>query len=121
MAHPQARGRGLGAVVTSALIDSCAAAGIETVQLGVRGNNHLAIELYEDLGFRVWGRLPNVIEVGDDRFDDVRMSLELGRPAHVVMHGSVASGPGSSPGRLPTVDHLGEQRAHFSEQPRPLR
>jgi ribosomal protein S18 acetylase RimI-like enzyme len=26
-----------------------------------RGNNHGAIELYEQLGFREWGRQPNVI------------------------------------------------------------
>lgn len=99
MAHPRARGLGLGAVITRALIDSARMAGIETLTLGVRGNNHLAIELYEDLGFRIWGRLPNVIEVGDERFDDVRMFLDLGRPAHVVLSGSSASGPGSSPSR----------------------
>jgi hypothetical protein len=99
MAHPRARGLGLGAAVTKALIDSATQAGIETLQLGVRGNNHLAIELYEDLGFKVWGRLPNVIEVGDERFDDVRMFLELGRPAHLVLRGRLPCGPGASPSR----------------------
>lgn len=99
MAHPRARGLGLGAAMTRALIDSARTAGIETLVLGVRGNNHLAIELYEDLGFRVWGRLPNVIEVGDQRFDDVRMFLDLGRSTHVVLTGASASGPGSSPSR----------------------
>jgi ribosomal protein S18 acetylase RimI-like enzyme len=96
MAHPDYRGRRLGAVVTGTLIKSATEAGIETLQLGVRGNNHLAIDLYEDLGFRVWGRLPNVIEVGDERFDDVRMFLDLGRPSHLVLHGAAPSGPGSS-------------------------
>ena len=63
--------------MTRELIASAAAAGIETLVLGVRGNNHLAIQLYEELGFVEWGRLPDVIEVGDERFDDVRMYLKL--------------------------------------------
>jgi L-amino acid N-acyltransferase YncA len=44
--------------VTEALIKSAFSAGIETLQLGVRGDNHLAIELYEELGFREWGDCP---------------------------------------------------------------
>ncbi|MEU4235139.1 GNAT family N-acetyltransferase [Nonomuraea sp. NPDC026600] len=99
MAHPSARGLGLGRLIVSALIEHARQAGIETLTLGARGNNLGAIELYERLGFREWGRLPNVIEVGDLRFDDVRMYLELGRDAKVVLHGSQAGGPGSSPRR----------------------
>ncbi|WP_329056262.1 GNAT family N-acetyltransferase [Amycolatopsis sp. NBC_01488] len=99
MAHPQARGLGLGSLIVTALIDSARKAGIETLALGVRGNNHGAIELYEQLGFREWGRQPNVIEVGNDRYDDVRMSLDLGRGQNVVLRGSECGGPGSSPRR----------------------
>jgi ribosomal protein S18 acetylase RimI-like enzyme len=98
-AHPTARGRGVGRLVTAALIDDARKAGIETLALGVRGNNHGAIELYERLGFREWGRLRNVIEVGDERFDDVRMCLDLGRQPDVLLRGSTAGGPGSSPRR----------------------
>ncbi|SCL51611.1 L-amino acid N-acyltransferase YncA [Micromonospora citrea] len=98
-AHPAARGRGIGRLVTGALVDDARRAGIETLALGVRGNNHGAIALYERLGFREWGRLPNVIEVGDERYDDVRMCLDLGRPPHVVLRGSAPDGPGSSPRR----------------------
>ncbi|GAA3538280.1 hypothetical protein GCM10022419_017820 [Nonomuraea rosea] len=99
MAHPEARGLGLGRLVVSALVGDAREAGIETMTLGVRGNNFGAIELYESLGFREWGRLPNAIEVGRQRFDSVHMYLELGRPADVVLHGSAAGGPGSSPKR----------------------
>ncbi|NRQ30490.1 GNAT family N-acetyltransferase [Nonomuraea sp. NN258] len=99
MAHPAARGLGLGRLVVSALIDSARRAGLENLRLGVRGNNHGAIELYEELGFREWGRLPNSIEVGDERFDDVRMYLDLGKAPHVVSHGAAPGGPGSSPRR----------------------
>ncbi|GIF63746.1 hypothetical protein Ais01nite_17810 [Asanoa ishikariensis] len=97
--HPAARGRGVGRLVTAALIDDARKAGIETLALGVRGNNHGAIELYERLGFREWGRLPNVIEIGAERFDDVRMFLDLGRDPGVVLRGSAPGGPGSSPRR----------------------
>jgi len=99
MVHPQARGIRLGRMVTEALIKSAFSAGIETMHLGVRGNNHLAIELYEELGFREWGRLPNVIEDGDERFDDVRMFLKLNQPENLILRGGSGCGPGSSPPR----------------------
>ena len=65
-AHPSARGLGLGRLIVTALIDSARDAQLETLALSVRGNNHGAIELYEQLGFREWGSRqgPNVIEVG---------------------------------------------------------
>lgn len=99
MAHPHVRGLRLGHLIVAALIDSAKNAQLETLALGVRGNNHGAIELYEQLGFREWGRLPNVIEVGDERYDDVRMFLDLGRGRGVVLRGSGPGGPGSSPRR----------------------
>lgn len=99
MAHPAARGLGLGRRVVAALVASARAAGLEMLTLGVRGNNHGTIELYEELGFREWGRLPNVIEVGADRYDDVRMMLELERGPGVRLRGSAPGGPGSSPSR----------------------
>jgi ribosomal protein S18 acetylase RimI-like enzyme len=99
MAHPSARGLGLGKLVVGSLIDNARERGLETLDLGVRGNNHGAMELYEDLGFREWGRLPDVIEVGDERYDDVRMFLRLGNRDGVRLQGSRPGGPGSSPGR----------------------
>ncbi|MFI9813560.1 GNAT family N-acetyltransferase [Saccharothrix variisporea] len=98
-AHPSARGLGLGRRLVSAIISHARSAGLEMLTLGVRGNNHGAIELYESLGFREWGRLPNAIAVGDVRFDDVRMALPLGFPEGVVLHGSAPGGNGSSPSR----------------------
>jgi ribosomal protein S18 acetylase RimI-like enzyme len=97
MAHPDARGLGLGRLVTAAVIDHAADAGIETLHLGVRGNNHLAVAIYEDLGFVEWGRLPDVVEVGRLRFDDVRMVLKFPQPPGVVWWGSRPGGPGGSP------------------------
>ncbi|MDH2429176.1 GNAT family N-acetyltransferase [Sphaerisporangium sp. TRM90804] len=101
MAHPSARGLGLGLLIVRALIPHAREAGIELLTLGVRGNNHGAIELYERAGFLVWGVLPNSIAVGRDRFDDVRMRLEIARPPGVVHRGSSPGGPGSSSPRAP--------------------
>ena len=99
MAHPDARGLGLGRAVVGALIDNARGTDLETLHLGVRGNNHGARELYEDFGFVVHGRTPNVVEVGNLRFDDVRMHLVLGRGPEVELRGSLPGGPGSSPSR----------------------
>jgi len=99
MAHPSARGLGLGGLIMNALIGSAHDKGIETLTLGVRGNNHGAIELYEQHGFQEWGRLPNVIAVGNERYDDVHMYLDLSRGPDVVLRGSSQGGPGSSPRR----------------------
>ncbi|KOV82692.1 GNAT family N-acetyltransferase [Nocardia sp. NRRL S-836] len=99
MAHPSARGLGLGRLVVAGLVDSARTAGFEIVMLGVRGNNHGAIELYESLGFRECGRMPNAIAVGEDRWDDVWMYLPLGHPEGTRLNGSTAGGLGSSPRR----------------------
>jgi ribosomal protein S18 acetylase RimI-like enzyme len=96
MAHPRARGTGLARAVMAALMADAGASGVEVLALGVRGNNHVARRLYESLGFTVWGVLPNSLAVGTERFDDVRMVCELGRPPGVRLTGSEPTGPGSS-------------------------
>lgn len=99
MAHPEARGLGLGKRVVKGLVDDARERGVEIVMLNTRGNNHGAIELYESLGFRECGRMPNAIAVGDDRWDDVWMYLPLGYPEGTRLNGAQAGGPGSSPRR----------------------
>ncbi|WP_329787206.1 GNAT family N-acetyltransferase [Lentzea sp. DG1S-22] len=99
MAHPSARGLGLGRLVVEGLVGNARARGIEIVMLGVRGNNHGAIELYESIGFRECGRMPNAIAVGTERWDDVWMYLPLGYPEGTILNGAKAGGLGSSPRR----------------------
>ena len=99
MAHPDARGLGLGRTVVAALVADAGGTDLETLELGVRGNNHGALELYEDFGFQVYGRLPNVVEVGNLRFDSVKMYLVLGHGPDVELRGSLPGGPGGSPSR----------------------
>lgn len=103
MAHPVARGQGLGRQVVTALVEHARGTDLELLVLGVRGNNHGTIQLYEELGFRESGRLPNRIVVGDDRFDEIQMMLQLGYPAGVRLRGAEPGGPGSTPSRRATV------------------
>jgi ribosomal protein S18 acetylase RimI-like enzyme len=99
MAHPDARGLGLGRLVVQGLVDRAREAGIEIVMLGTRGNNHGAIELYESIGFREYGRMPNAIAVGNERWDAVDMYLPLGYPEGTILNGDKPGGLGSSPRR----------------------
>jgi L-amino acid N-acyltransferase YncA len=51
----QARGRGVGAALLQALIDSTEAAGIWTIQSGIFPENTASLRLHERMGFRVVG------------------------------------------------------------------
>lgn len=97
MVRPSARGRGLARRVVTALLADADADGVEVLTLGARGNNHAAVALYASLGFVVTGRLPDYIAVGEERFDEVLMHLDL-RPRRgadaLVRHGSRREGPG---------------------------
>jgi phosphinothricin acetyltransferase len=53
--HPDARGRGVGAALLDALIDSTEAAGIWTIQSGIFPENTASLALHERAGFRVVG------------------------------------------------------------------
>ncbi len=97
MTHPDARGRGLARAVTTSLIDDARAAGIEVVTIDCRGNNHGALALYAGLGFVPTGRRPDYIAVGDDRFDQVLLHLDLRTgPGATIRHGGRREGLGST-------------------------
>lgn len=99
MTHPAARGLGLARHVVRTLTEDARTAGVELLVLDVRGNNHGALELYAAEGFVVYGRLPDMVAVGPDRFDRVCLYRELGRPPGVVRHGGRMEGPGASQAR----------------------
>jgi L-amino acid N-acyltransferase YncA len=54
--HPAERGRGIGALLLSALIGSTEQAGIWTIQSGIFPENTASVALHEASGFRVVGR-----------------------------------------------------------------
>jgi ribosomal-protein-alanine N-acetyltransferase len=55
---PEARSRGVGRALATALLDRFSAAGVSRVTLGVRADNAIAIALYESLGFVQGRRIP---------------------------------------------------------------
>jgi ribosomal protein S18 acetylase RimI-like enzyme len=97
MTHPSARGQGLGRAVVEALTEHARAAGVEVLLLDARGNNHGAHALYESLGWRRCGYVPDFIAVGNERWDRVFFSRRVNTPEGVVLHGSDPVGPGSAP------------------------
>ena len=100
MVHPAARGAGLARQLVGALVEDARDQGVETLTLDVRGNNHAAMNLYESLGFAVYGRLPDFVAVGQDRWDRVLYRLDLRTwDSSVRRHGARPVGPGSSPSR----------------------
>lgn len=103
MVHPSVRGRGLAGILLRALVADAREHGVETLTLDVRGNNHAAMALYERAGFTVYGRLPDFVGVGDERWDRVlyRLDLRTG-DSSVRRHGSRPVGAGSSVLRPPT-------------------
>ncbi|MEU7426322.1 N-acetyltransferase family protein [Streptomyces sp. NPDC040750] len=53
--HPDARGRGIGLALLTALLESTDAAGIWTVQSGIFPENTASLALHQRVGFRVIG------------------------------------------------------------------
>jgi len=102
MVHPAARGRRLATMLLRALVQDARRHGVETLTLDVRGNNHAAMALYESEGFEVYGRLPDFVAVGDDRWDRVLYRLDLRTPDWPVRRqGARPVGPGASIVRSP--------------------
>ncbi|MDQ3628190.1 MAG: GNAT family N-acetyltransferase [Actinomycetota bacterium] len=94
----RARGGGIGRTVLQCLVDEARTAGIEVLTLDVRGNNHAAMALYERFGFCEYGRIPDFVAIGDERWDNVFYALDLRTAADddLVRHGDNTVGPGAS-------------------------
>ncbi|UPK73007.1 GNAT family N-acetyltransferase [Nocardioidaceae bacterium SCSIO 66511] len=93
-----ARGGGLGRRMVEELISYGRKVGVEILTLDVRGNNHAAMQLYERLGFREYGRIEDFVAVDNERWDNVYFSLDLREAAEddLVRHGDSPLGPGAS-------------------------
>jgi ribosomal protein S18 acetylase RimI-like enzyme len=93
----RARGGGIGRLLMEDLVEQARAAGVETLTLQCRGNNHGAIRLYQRLGFREYGRLPDFVAAGQDRWDKVLMAIDLRTGDEALnRYGSQPVGEGSS-------------------------
>lgn len=97
MVHPDTRGRRVGEAITRALVEDARAAGVEVLTLDCRGNNHGALAMYARIGFVTTGRRPDYIAVGQERFDQVLLHLDLRSGGGVLRrHGGLREGPGST-------------------------
>jgi ribosomal protein S18 acetylase RimI-like enzyme len=63
--------------MTARLIRLAKDAEIEQLTLDLRADKTAALALYESLGFRVYGRLPDFVAVGALRYDKVCCVLDL--------------------------------------------
>ncbi|MFF7243377.1 GNAT family N-acetyltransferase [Embleya sp. NPDC008237] len=77
---PSAHGRGVGRLLTTALIEDARAEAIEILTLDARGDNANALHLYRSLGFVEYGRLHDFVAVGSARYDKVFCSVDLRTP-----------------------------------------
>jgi phosphinothricin acetyltransferase len=59
----EARGRGIGAALLEALVESTEAAGIWTIQSSVFPENEASVRLHERVGFRVVGRRERIAKL----------------------------------------------------------
>lgn len=75
--HPDGRGSGASSALLRAAMESARAQGASRVALWVNGVNAHARRLYERLGFREAGRIPEGIRVDGVYVDDVLMALKL--------------------------------------------
>ena len=78
---PEHAGRGIGARLLAACIDTARAdRALEVLYLTVTSTNACAIRLYERTGFVAYGLEPRSMRLGDRAFDKLMMALHL-RPA----------------------------------------
>ena len=66
---------GLGTVLINGAIDLARKAGYEQLELGVFSDNSSAIHLYQTLGFREVGRMPNAFKLPDGSYSDEIMMV----------------------------------------------
>jgi RimJ/RimL family protein N-acetyltransferase len=72
------RGSGLARQILETLLQRATAVdGLAQISLSVTATQSAAYHLYESLGFKVWGREPRALRVGDEFIDEYHMILRL--------------------------------------------
>lgn len=73
-------GLGLGKLMLKRLLEEIEKLGFEQAELTVVGGNKIAYHLYESLGFKECGRIPNANRYDDGTYsDDILMTLHYGK------------------------------------------
>ena len=77
---PSSRGLGAGkALMTTAIQKAKDIGGIEQINLNVTASNHIAKQLYIQLGFQEFGQEKNALKIDGVYYDDVYMVLHINR------------------------------------------
>ncbi len=63
-------GMGIGTIMLETILQIAGESGYEQAELEVMADNHKAIALYEKMGFRKYGLLPNNAKYSDGSYDD---------------------------------------------------
>ncbi|MEO8106292.1 MAG: GNAT family N-acetyltransferase [Actinomycetes bacterium] len=71
------QGRGLGGLMLDHLVGDARTAGLEQLTLDCRADNVRAQALWRSRGFVEYGRLPDFVAVGDQRYDKTLWVLDL--------------------------------------------
>jgi RimJ/RimL family protein N-acetyltransferase len=75
---PDRRGEGLGTELLRHIVETARGIeGLERLDLCVVVDNRQALQLYENLGFKVWGHEIEAMIVGSDYMDEYHLSLRL--------------------------------------------
>jgi Acetyltransferases, including N-acetylases of ribosomal proteins len=77
MVRPEARGRGIGALLLEACIADARQAGLELLTLTVTAENASAVRLYERHRFVAYGTLRHALKIGNRYHDKLHMALTL--------------------------------------------
>jgi ribosomal protein S18 acetylase RimI-like enzyme len=77
MVRPEARGRGIGALLLESCIAEARHAGLEMLTLSVTAENEDAIRLYDRHGFVAYGTLERALKIGQRYYDKLHMALAL--------------------------------------------
>jgi len=75
--HPDARGTGASGRLIRAAIEGARAEGTSRMALWVHAANPHALALYERIGFRESGRIPQGVSINGQLVDDVLMSMAI--------------------------------------------
>jgi len=80
------RGQGVGRMLLAHLLTVAGQAKVDTVLLEVRPSNHVAISLYQDMGFNEIGLRPNYYPASHGRENAIIMALALSQHDRRFQH-----------------------------------
>ena len=69
--------KGVATQLMNAALNQCASLQIKTLVAILIGCNQGSVKLLDKNGFKEWGRMPNIVELADNKFDHLYYGLHL--------------------------------------------